>query len=316
MAQCLVTGGAGFIGSHIAHRLVSQGAEVTIFDNFSTGSERNLDDLSSNCTILEGDLCEFPLVKDAVEGMEVVFHQAALPSVPRSIEDPLSSHAANVGGTLNLLRACQLGGVRRVVYASSSSVYGDLERLPKVESQPPAPISPYAADKLSGEYYCSVFHRVYGLETVTLRYFNVFGPGQSPNSSYAAVIPRFIQALLQNESPTIYGDGKQSRDFTYVDNVVDANLLAAVSPEAKGEIMNLACGEATTLLELLKILQQLTGHSIAPTMAEPRSGDVRHSRADITKAQQILNYAPKVSLADGLERTVKWYREQRGRSKP
>ncbi len=312
MAQFLVTGGAGFIGSHIARRLVSQGAEVTIVDNFSTGSERNLDDLSSNCTILEGDLCEFPLVQDAVEGMEVVFHQAALPSVPRSVEDPLASHAANVDGTLNLLRACQLGGVRRVVYASSSSVYGDLEQLPKVESQPPAPISPYAADKLSGEYYCSVFHRVYGLETVALRYFNVFGPRQSPNSPYAAVIPRFIQALLQNESPTIYGDGKQSRDFTYVDNVVDANLLAAFSPGAKGEIMNLACGEATTLLELLKILQQLTGHSIAPKMAEPRSGDVRHSRADITKAQQILNYAPKVSLADGLERTVKWYREHQG----
>lgn len=313
MANCLVTGGAGFIGSNLVEALVEHGHTVRVLDNFSTGKRENLAHLRDRIDLIEGDLTVLGDVRRAVQDVEVVFHQGAVPSVPKSITDPLGSNAANVTGTLHVLVAARDAGVRRVVYASSSSIYGDQDPdAPKVETMIPQPISPYGVAKLAAEHYCQVFYSVYRLETVALRYFNVFGPRQDPNSMYAAVIPRFITALLQDEPPTIYGDGGQTRDFTYVGNVVAGNLLAAQAPaeQVAGEVFNLAAGGQTSLNQLVEMLQELIGVTVTPFYSEPRPGDIRHSRADIGKAQQRMGYAPRISLLEGLRRTVDWYRTQ------
>lgn len=313
MANCLVTGGAGFIGSNLVETLVEHGHTVRVLDNFSTGKRENLAHLRDRIDLIEGDLTMLEDVRRAVQDVEVVFHQGAVPSVPKSITDPLGSNAANVTGTLHVLVAARDAGVRRVVYASSSSIYGDQDPdAPKVETMIPQPISPYGVAKLAAEHYCQVFYSVYGLETVALRYFNVFGPRQDPNSMYAAVIPRFITALLQDEPPIIYGDGGQTRDFTYVGNVVAGNLLAAQAPaeQVAGEVFNLAAGGQTSLNRLVEMLQELIGVTVTPVYSEPRPGDIRHSRADIGKAQQRMGYALGISLLEGLRRTVDWYRTQ------
>jgi UDP-glucose 4-epimerase len=307
--RILVTGGGGFIGSHLAKRLVSLGHQVTILDNFSTGRRSNLEALASDVEIIEGDIQSYERAFHAVRGCEVVFHEAALPSVPRSVQDPLTSTASNVIGTLNVLLAARDAQVRRVVYASSSSVYGSNPSLPKSEDMATLPISPYAVAKLAGEGYCRSFGVVYGLEAVAIRYFNVFGPRQDPRSMYAAVIPNFISALLAGESPTIFGDGEQSRDFTYVDNVIDANLLAMDADSVAGHVYNVACGESATLNELVASLNEIIGTSHKPVYRAPRSGDVKHSLADISRARADLGYKPTVSFREGLERTVGAIRE-------
>lgn len=313
MAHYLVTGGAGFIGSNLVEALLEQGHTVRVLDNFSTGKRENLAPFRQRIDLLEGDLTVLGDVRRAVQDVEVVFHQGAIPSVPKSIADPLTSHEANVTGTLNVLIAAREAGVRRVVFASSSSVYGDQNpAAPKDEAMPPRPISPYGVAKLAAEHYCRVFYTVYGLETVALRYFNVFGPRQDPASMYAAVIPRFITALLAGRPPVIYGDGEQTRDFTYVGNVVAANLLAAAAPAERvaGEVFNVAMGGQTSLNELVGMLHQIIGCEVSPIYDAPRPGDIRHSRADISKAQRCLKYKPRISLAEGLRLTVEWYRQQ------
>jgi UDP-glucose 4-epimerase len=307
--RILVTGGGGFIGSHLAKRLVSLGHDVVILDNFSTGRRSNLEALASDVEIIEGDIQSYERAFHAVRGCEVVFHEAALPSVPRSVQDPLTSTASNVIGTLNVLLAARDAEVRRVIYASSSSVYGSNPTLPKREDMATLPISPYAVAKLAGEGYCRSFGVVYGLEAVAIRYFNVFGPRQDPRSMYAAVIPNFISALLAGEAPTIFGDGEQSRDFTYIDNVVDANLLAMDADSVAGHVYNVACGASATLNELMASLNEIVGTSIAPVYRPPRSGDVMHSLADISRARADLDYRPTVSFREGLERTVAAIRE-------
>ena len=307
----LVTGGAGFIGSHICEALVKRGERVRVLDNLSTGRRGNLDHLADQVEFVEADLGDHDATRRAVEGVGVVFHEAAIPSVPRSVEEPRLNHAANVDGTFNLLMAAREAGVRRVVYAASSSAYGETEALPKTEDMLPSPLSPYAAAKLFGEYYCQVFTRVYGLETVSLRYFNVFGPRQDPSSPYSGVISKFVTTLLAGERPVIYGDGEQSRDFTYIDNVVEANLRAAEAAGASGAIINVAIAERITLNRLLAELQRIIGTDLEPHYKQARAGDVRHSLADITLARQLLNYHPHVSLAEGLQRTVAWYQEHR-----
>jgi nucleoside-diphosphate-sugar epimerase len=304
----LVTGGAGFIGSHICEALVKRGERVRVLDNLLTGKRANLAHLEEEIEFIEADLRDYEATRRAVEGVSFVFHQAAVPSVPRSVVEPRLNHEANVDGTFNVLMAAREAGVRRVIYAASSSAYGDTPVLPKTESMLPNPLSPYAAAKLFGEYYCQVFTRVYGLETVALRYFNVFGPRQDPSSPYSGVISKFVTALLSGEAPVIYGDGEQSRDFTYIDNVVDANLRAAEAREASGEVINVATGERITLNQLLAELQKIIGANLRPRYAERRAGDVRHSLADISRARQLLGYEPTVSLAEGLRRTVEWYR--------
>jgi UDP-glucose 4-epimerase len=307
----LVTGGAGFIGSHIVEELVHRGERVRVLDNFSTGRRENLTSFLDHIELVEGDLRDLPTVRRAVEGVDYVLHQAALPSVPRSIADPLASNAANVtGGTLHLLVASRDASVRRMVCASSSSAYGDSPILPKQEEMLPRPKSPYAVSKLTGEHYCRAFTEVYGLETACLRYFNVFGPRQDPASQYSAVIPLFIMAMLQGESPTVHGDGLQSRDFTYVANVVQANLLAAAAPNVAGRVFNVACGQRHTLLDLIAALDDILGTQIAPTHTDPRPGDVRHSLADITAAREALGYRVQVDFYEGLRRTVDWYKER------
>jgi nucleoside-diphosphate-sugar epimerase len=306
MTDYLITGGAGFIGSNIAHHLVRQGRAVRILDNFSTGKRENL---VPGAELIEGDLRDFPTVKRACTGSRYVLHLGAVPSVPRSVQDPQLTNDANITGTLNVLVAARDTGVKRVVFSSSSSVYGDTPVLPKHENMSPAPLSPYAAQKLTGELYCRLFWKLYGLETVSLRYFNVFGPRQNPQSQYAAVIPRFITAILGDESPTIYGDGRQSRDFSYVTNVIAANLAACEAPVAAcGEAFNAACGGRITLLELVETLNQLLGKSVKPRFEPPRAGDVRDSQADISKAAQLLNWKPTVDFRAGIEETVAWYR--------
>ncbi|HEY4035218.1 MAG TPA: SDR family oxidoreductase [Ktedonobacteraceae bacterium] len=303
----LVTGGAGFIGSHIAETLLKQGESVRVFDNYVTGRESNLDALKGlpgTLEILTGDLRDIDAVKAAVAGTEVVFHQGALASVPRSIANPVLSLETNVNGTQNVLLAARDAGVRRVVYASSSSVYGNTPTLPKHEEMPTAPLSPYAVQKLTGELLCGVFTHIYGLETVALRYFNVFGPRQDPMSEYAAVIPRFLTALLEKQRPIVFGDGEQTRDFTYVENVVQANLLAATSKEAIGQAMNVGCGERVSLNAVLRIAGELLGIQSEIEYREPRSGDVRDSLADISKAKRLLGYTPQVKFDQGLERTL------------
>jgi UDP-glucose 4-epimerase len=310
VTQYLVTGGAGFIGSHLATRLVSDGHSVRVFDNLSTGALSNLDHIRDQIEFHQGDLTDLSAVEAAVAGVEVVFHQAALASVPRSVDRPLESHAACTTGTINVLDACRRSGVRRVVYAASSSAYGNQKTMPKHEGQVPEVLSPYAAAKLAGELYCEAFASTYGLETVRLRYFNVFGPRQDPNSQYSAVIPRFIAALLKGDQPTIYGDGSQSRDFTYIDNVVQANLLAASAPGVSGRVYNCACGDSLDLVSLLRFICDAMDVPFAPYFAPSRVGDIQHSWADISAATRELGYQVRVSVEEGLRRTVDWYVEQ------
>jgi UDP-glucose 4-epimerase len=306
----LVTGGAGFIGSHVVERLLANGEKVRILDNFSTGKPANVAPFQGRVEIVEGDLRDPAALARAVAGCEVVYQQAALRSVPRSIDDPLANNDVNVTGILQLLVAAKKAGVRRVVYASSSSVYGDDPSLPKVETQTPRPISPYAASKIMGEYYCRIYSQLYGLETVSLRYFNVFGPRQDPESKYAAVVPRFITAALAGEAAEVHGDGLQSRDFTYVDNVVDANLLAGSVPGVAGEAFNVACGGRFTLLDVLAAIEKGLGHPVARKHEEARAGDVKHTLADISKVRRMLGYEPKVDFEEGMRRTVDWFRRQ------
>jgi UDP-glucose 4-epimerase len=308
--KVLVTGGGGFIGSHIASRLLELGYGVRILDNFATGRRSNINALGGEVELVEGDIQSYERVTKAVAGCEVVLHQAALPSVPRSVQDPLTSNATNVIGTLNVLLAARDHDVRRVVCASSSSVYGPGSGTgPKREDQPTHPISPYATAKLAGEGYARSFHDVYGLETVALRYFNVFGPRQDPTSQYAAVIPNFITALMAHEAPLIFGDGEQSRDFTFVANVVEANLLAMDASDVAGKVFNIACGERITLNRLVGELRELLGCDVEPVYAAPRAGDIKHSLADLTQAREVLGYEPAIGLRDGLERTIQHFRE-------
>lgn len=311
-SKVLVTGGAGFIGSNLAGELLRRGAKVTIMDNFVTGYRENLDEIGGGFDFIEGDLNDDEKLKRAVEGCEIVFHQAALPSVPRSVEDPVETHQACVNATFNLLVKAKDAGVRRVVYAASSSAYGDQPVLPKVETMSPAPLSPYAAAKLAGEYYCKVFSNVYPLEAISLRYFNVFGPRQNPSSEYSGVISRFIDALMRGERPVIYGDGEQSRDFTFIDNVVDANIRAATCKDGSGEVVNAANGEKISLNELLKTLKQITGRTDLEAIHKPeRPGDVKHSQADNARARELFGYQRLVGLEDGLRETIDWWRASR-----
>lgn len=308
----VVTGGAGFIGSHIAATAAAQGAKVRIVDDLSTGHRENLEEISGNIEFIEGSIADLSLVARALDGAEVVFHEAAIPSVPRSVENPTQTHIASVDGTFNLLLAAREANVRRVVYAASSSAYGDQPTLPKVEDMSPDPLSPYAVAKLVGEYYCQVFTRVYGLETVSLRYFNVFGPRQDPGSQYSGVVSRFISTLCTDEQPVIYGDGEQSRDFTYIDNVVSANMKAATTSQGLGKVINVATGERITLNELLRELKAILGkENVEADYREPRVGDVRHSLADTTRAREFLNYEPTVGLREGLQRTIDWWKSSR-----
>jgi UDP-glucose 4-epimerase len=307
-SKCLVTGGAGFIGSHLAARLVALGHTVRVVDNLSTGDEANLAGLEGDIDFLLGDLCEPDVCRRAVAGMEVVFHVAALPSVPRSLKDPWASHAANVNATVRLLEACQEAKVGRVVYSSSSSVYGDTPVLPKTESVEPLPRSPYAASKLAGEQYVLAFARTGAVEGVALRYFNVFGPRQSPHSAYAAVIPKFFKAALEGRQAVLYGDGHQTRDFTYVDNVVDANLLAASADgAANGWVVNVGAGTRTSLLGLIDLISKTAARPLDFVQQPSRSGDVRDSLASLERAEQLLGYRPRVTLEEGLRRTWAWF---------
>lgn len=308
----LVTGGAGFIGSNLAEELIRRGARVRIADNFVTGFRENLEEIKGDFEFIEADLSNPEMAERAVEGVEAVFHQAALPSVPRSVQNPSETHQACVNATFNLLAAARNAGVRRFIYAASSSAYGDQPTLPKVETMRPEPLSPYAAAKLAGEYYCSVFYRVYGLETMSLRYFNVFGPRQNPSSQYSGVISRFIDAFMKGISPVIYGDGHQSRDFTYVSNVVDANIRALDATSGLGEAVNVANGERISLLELFEVLQRITGREDVKIEFEPeRKGDVKHSQADNTLACKYLGYQKLVGLEDGLIKTIEWWKASR-----
>jgi len=303
----LVTGGAGFIGSNIARKLLARGEQVRLLDDFSTGKRENLNNLA-DAEVIEGSLLDQACLQKAVEGVAYILHQAAIPSVPRSVKDPLSTNEANVTGTLNLLKAAKEAQVKKFVCAASSSAYGDTEVLPKRESMPADPLSPYAVSKYTGELYAKVFASVYGLPTVSLRYFNIFGPYQDPASEYAAVIPKFIISILKGEVPEIYGDGEQSRDFTYIDNAVEANLLACKSEKVgSGEVINVACGESYSLNSLVEQLNEIMGTAIKPVYSDPRPGDVKHSLADITKAQELLGYEIKVSFKEGLKRTVEWF---------
>ena len=307
MAHYLVTGGAGFIGSHLSEELVRRGHTVRVADNLITGKRSNLDRVQG-VEFLEGDLADVPFAESVVKGVDYVLHQAAIPSVPRSVKDPITSNRANVDATVNVLVAARDAGVKRLVFAGSSSAYGNTETLPKREDMPVNPLSPYALQKVVGEQYLQMFTRLYGLETVSIRYFNVFGPRQDPSSPYSGVISVFATALLENRSPTIYGDGEQTRDFTYVANVVDGVLRACDAPGASGEVINVATGGRISLNDLFRAMREITGGTVEPTYVDTRAGDVRDSQADITKAKQILGYEPSVGFEDGLRRTVEWYR--------
>jgi len=310
MPTTLVTGGAGFIGSHLVDALVQRGHRVRVLDNLSTGNLANLVGVRDCIEFVEGDVCDSTLVAKVMEGVDYVFHQAALASVPRSVEYPLDTHAACVTGTVTLLDAARKSGrIRRFVYAGSSSAYGDQPFSAKRETDLPDPISPYGAAKLAGEYYCRAFYATYGLPTVVIRYFNVFGPRQDPNSPYSAVIPLFITAILRGRRPVIFGDGLQSRDFTYVENVVHANLLAAEKPGVEGRVFNAANGKSITLLELIAALNEVLGTQVEPEFAPPRPGDIRESMADITLARRLLGYEPRVDFREGLRRSVEYYRQ-------
>lgn len=309
MAKFLVTGGSGFIGSNLVIELLKRGHDVRVLDNFSTGRRQNLNFYLDRIELIEGDLRSAGIVQHAVRGVDYILHQAALPSVPRSISDPEASTEVNVAGTLNLLMAARDSGVKRVVLASSSSIYGNVPDEFKVETMKPNPLSPYAVSKIAAEYYFQVFNRVYGLETVCLRYFNVFGPRQDPTSQYSAVIPKFIKAINNDQAPVIYGDGSQSRDFTFVENVVHANILAAETEGISGEVMNIACGTSINLLQLAEMINKILGKNIKPGFQPGRAGDVQHSRADISKAQKLLNYTVQVDFETGLRRTIEYYHE-------
>ena len=306
----LVTGGAGFIGSHIVRRLVGEGELVRVVDNLTTGQSIRLKTARDSIEFVEGDLADEQVSDEVVRDVDYVLHQAAVPSVQRSVYDPIGTNRANVNATLNLLESCRKAGVRRLVYAASSSAYGDTEVLPKAEEMSPNPLSPYALQKLVGERYCKLYYDLYGLETVSLRYFNVFGPGQDPHSEYSAVIPKFITKLLAKEPITVYGDGEQSRDFTYVDNVVEANLLALRATDAPGNVCNIGCGEHITLNKLIRLLEEILGVKANVNYTDPKAGDVRHSLADITRARRLLGYEPKVMVKEGLRRTVQAFTKQ------
>ena len=303
----LITGGAGFIGSHLVKHVLGAGGIVRIVDNLSTGSSERLNQVRDVIQLLTGDLADSSVAAEAVKDVDYVLHQAAVPSVQRSVVDPVTTNRSNVTATLNLLESSRKAGVRRFVYAASSSAYGDTEVLPKKEEMPANPLSPYALQKWVGERYCKLYHELYGLETVSLRFFIVFGPGQDPYSEYSAVIPKFITKLLAKEAITVYGDGEQSRDFTYIDNVVDANLLALRAPNAPGEVCNIGCGQRVTLIELIRILEELLGVQAHVIYAAAKPGDVRHSLADITKAARVLGYVPKTEIEEGLRRTMEAY---------
>ncbi len=310
MASYLVTGGAGFIGSHLAQALLERGESVRVVDSFITGNRRNLEEVLGAVELVEGDLADPDVARQAVAGADYVLHQAAIPSVPRSVADPLTSHRANVDATLQLLLAARDSGVKRIVYAGSSSAYGDAPTLPKREDMPAAPLSPYALQKLIGEQYMQMFTALYGLETVTIRYFNVFGPRQDPSSPYSGVIALFATTLLAGKPVTIVGDGEQTRDFTYISNIVDGVLRAVTAPEASGEVINVATSQQISINDLATTLGAVIGTSLPPVHTEARAGDVRHSLADISKAKRLLGYEPEVGLEEGLRRTVDWYRRQ------
>jgi nucleoside-diphosphate-sugar epimerase len=309
MDKFLVTGGAGFIGSNICKKLVSQGCFVRIIDNLLTGKKSNLQDFIDKIEFIEADMGDEKVARSAMKDIDIVLHQGALPSVPRSVEDPAATHRHCVDATFTLLLAARDAGIKRFVFASSSSVYGDTPTMPKVETMPLMPLSPYAVGKLVGEYYCSVFYKVFGLETISLRYFNVFGPHQDPTSQYAAAIPAFVTAILKDKPPTVFDDGEQSRDFTYVDNVVDANLLAARAEHTTGDVLNIACGQAVTVNETIEAINAIVGKNIKPIYTDPRPGDIKHSLADISKAEKLIGFKPDVTFKQGLELAINWYRD-------
>ena len=311
MAEYLVTGGAGFIGSNIVQELLKRSGKVRILDNFSTGKRQNLRPFLNDIELIEGDIRSYHIVREAVRGVDFILHQAALPSVPRSIKDPITTNEVNVVGILNVLDAAREAGVKRVVYASSSSIYGNSAILPKVEDMAPDPLSPYAVSKLAAEKYCKVFYEIYGLETVCLRYFNVFGPNQDPSSQYSAAIPKFITAILNGSQPTIYGDGEQSRDFTYVENVVEANLLACQAEKVGGMVLNIACGERITVNKLVRKINETLGKNVQAKYVDEREGEVKHSLASVERAKQCLGYEPRVSFEEGLKKTIEWYKDNR-----
>ena len=316
MAHYLVTGGAGFIGSNLVEGLLERGEKVRVLDDFSTGRRENLKPMvhgvagADRFEVIEGSIADFEMCQRAVQDVDYVLHQAATPSVPKSLQFPRETNAVNVGGTLNMLVAARDANVKRFVFAASSSAYGNAEALPKVESMPAVPLSPYAIQKLAGEQYCRVFYEQYGLETVALRYFNVFGPRQDPNSMYSAVIPKFVTACLKNEAPTIFGDGETSRDFTYIDNVLQANLRACAAPQrAAGRVMNVALGGRVTLTELANGIRETVGRGKPPIYTEERAGDVKHSMADISLAKELIGYDPEVDFSQGIAKTIAWYEQ-------
>jgi len=309
MEKFLVTGGAGFIGSNICRRLVAEGCFVRVVDNLLTGKRSNLDDMIDKIDFIEADMGDEDVARSVMKGIDVVLHEGALPSVPRSVDEPELTHKHCVDATFTLLMAARDARIKRFVYAASSSAYGDTPTLPKVETMPTSPLSPYAVGKLVGEYYCSVFAKVFGLETISLRYFNVFGPYQDPTSQYAAAIPAFVTSILKDQPPTIYGDGEQSRDFTYIDNVVRANLCAARAKKTNGEVVNVACGEKVTVNEIIALINEMVGKNVVPHYAPARAGDVKHSLADITAARKLIGFEPVVLFRDGLQRAITWYRD-------
>ncbi len=309
MDKYLVTGGAGFIGSNITRKLVSEGCFVRVLDNLLTGKKQNLDGVIDRVDFVEGDMGCLETAASALKDIDVVIHQGALPSVPKSVDDPATTHYHCVDATFNILLASRDANVKRFVYAASSSAYGDTPTLPKIESMLTNPLSPYAAAKLMGEYYCKAFNECWGLETISLRYFNVFGPYQDPTSQYAAAIPAFVTSVLKDQPPTIYGDGEQSRDFTYIDNVVHANLLAARAPKTAGEVVNIACGYSVTINQIIDMINEIVGKSVKPNYTDPRPGDIKHSLADISLAEKVIGYKPVIDFKQGLEKAIDWYRD-------
>jgi len=312
MSLCLVTGGAGFIGSSLARALIARGDRVRVIDNFSSGKRENLADIADRVELVEGDILDERALARAIEGVELVFHEAAIPSVPKSMAEPIENHAANATGTLRVLEAARRAGIRRLVYAASSAAYGDDPQLPKLETMPPAPISPYGGSKLAGEQYAQIYARAYGVETVCLRYFNVFGPRQDPASEYAAVIPKFITAALAGKQPRIFGDGAQSRDFCYIDNIIEANFKAAVADAraVSGGVFNIACEQATDLNRVVALIGDFLGQEVSAIYEDERAGDIKHSWADISAARARLGYTAGVSFAEGLGRTIDWYKSK------
>ena len=310
MTSYLVTGGAGFIGSNLVDELLRREHRVRVLDNLSTGRPENLAAVRERIDFFNADICNLETIRPCFAGVDYVLHLAALPSVPRSVADPISANRVNIEGTLNVLLAAREAGVKRVVFAASSAAYGDNPILPRVESHEPRPMSPYALTKVAGEYYCQIFTRLYGVEAVALRYFNIFGPRQNPHSQYTGVLSKFITAYIKGTTPTIFGDGEQSRDFTYIDNVVDATLRACIAPDAPGKVINVGVGGRFTLNQTIALLDQIFGKQVTPRYDPPRSGDVLHSQADISLARQVLGYEPKVPYEQGLKKTVEWYRAE------